>query len=293
MNASRIIYCLILSSLIGCTPPVIETELPEMKPAPVVAAQCLSDTIDGQSVIMITLSKSLSSHDGQMPSVDSNGNLLDNGNLIGGAIVVLNVNQVPYTCTEFEKGIYYALNTELIPGTRVTLDVHDSAGKKLLTSSDMIVRPIDFNESSIIKSGGTSYIHFTIHDAPETKDWYVVNYLVKQPKDSAALYTDPRYISKRLTEQKLDFDLFSDKDFINGTLSRNKVLSPPDADTIGIALSHISEGYFHFLEAQKKYGLLINQIRGEVINFPTNIIGGYGYFSMHQPRIRVLIAEEK
>ncbi|TAE81504.1 MAG: hypothetical protein EAY81_09705, partial [Bacteroidetes bacterium] len=103
---------------------------------------------------------------------------------------------------------------------------------------------------------------------------------------------DPKFIAKKLTEQKLDFDLFTDADFVGNKLSVTKKLPPSDFDTIAVAITEISQGYYDFLTVQKRYGKLINQLRGEALNFPTNVMGGLGYFNINQPQLYILNTEQ-
>jgi hypothetical protein len=65
-------------------------------------------------------------------------------------------------------------------------------------------------------------------------------------------------------------------------------MPPTDLDTMAVAITEISQGYFEFLTVQKRYGKLINQIRGEAITFPSNINRGIGYFNVNQPQVSIL-----
>jgi hypothetical protein len=91
------------------------------------------------------------------------------------------------------------------------------------------------------------------------------------------------------TGQLEDFDLISDKTFENNLYIHTKKLKSEiqPSDTIAVTLSNISEGYFKFLTAYRKSGSLFNQITGEPIDYPTNVVNGYGYFNTYYPDVRV------
>lgn len=278
--------------IISCTPPPLDVNLPLLTAKPVVAVQFGYDSVTEQSVVLITLSRSLSAKDGKIPTVDSSGNVIGREDMIEHAEMNLTVGGIQYPCTEVESGIYAAFNVIMNGNEWCTISARDASGQKLMNAVTQSTTPVRFNQVWLNRSGNVNVIHYELQDNPATRDWYVVNYLVKQKQDSTRRYTDPVYIAKRLTEQRLDFDLFSDKDFQSNRLQITRTVDDPEADTIGIALSHIDEGFFNFLTAQKRQGLLVNQLRSEVINFPTNIEGGYGYFSMHSPKLEVLVVKQ-
>ncbi len=60
------------------------------------------------------------------------------------------------------------------------------------------------------------------------------------------------------------------------------------SETIVLAVSHISEGYFRFLEARRRSGGILSSLSNEPVNHPTNVEGGYGYFSAHRPQLRIV-----
>lgn len=91
-----------------------------------------------------------------------------------------------------------------------------------------------------------------------------------------------------MIEQRLDYDLLSETDIVGGRYQITKNFTNAKLDTFAIALSNITQGYYEYLKAQKKFNTLVNQIRGEVVNLPTNIINGYGYFNVHTPHFKVI-----
>lgn len=289
----NILYSLIVLLAFGassCTPEPIDIEIPQAPVKPVLASQFYYDSITEQNAIVFTLSKSMSALDGRRPTIDSNGFIIDYDLLIGGAQITVTLGNDEYICQEGEKGMYYAFNVVLNNYNTCKVDVKDAAGNAILNATSIAMPEISFSSVSLITEQQNKYVTYRLQDNPSEQNWYLVNYFTKQKQDSGS-YSDPKYIAKRLTEQKLDFDLYTDTDFKNGTLQVKRYLGQSGFDTIAVAVSSITNGYYNFLSAQKKYGLLVNQIKGEVINFPTNINNGLGYFTVHQPKLTILVDE--
>lgn len=287
----NVCYSLLLFGIIAitsCTPQPLDIDIPQVPIKPVLASQFYYDTITDQNAVVFTLSKSISALDGRRPTIDSNGVIQDQGLLIGGAQITLTLGGQEYVCEEGEKGIYYAFNVQLTNYSVCKIAVKDATGNELINASTIAMPEIKFASVNLLVENQNKYLAYSLTDNVQEQNWYLVNYFTKQKQDSGS-YSDPKYIAKRLTEQKLDFDLYTDADFKNGELQVKRYLGQTGVDTIAVAISSITQGYFQFLSAQKKYGLLVNQLKGEVINFPTNINQGLGYFTIHQPKLSILV----
>lgn len=275
----------------ACNPDPIEIDIQTADVRPVVATQFYNDTITGQSAVVIALSKSFAPHLKRNISVDSLGLHMDTSLLIGGAKVILKAGRSTYVCEELDKGFYYAWNVQLNQGDACLLEVKNQENEVLVKSQTVAMPEMRFEQVYLSKQEQKKYLHYRLADRPG-KNWYVVNYLTRQKQDTAVNYQDPAYIAKQLTAQKLNFDLFTSSDFTSGRLEVKKYLGTSGFDTVAIAVSQISESYFHFLTAQKNYSKFINQVKAEVVYFPTNIEGGYGFFSMHQPKLEILLSSD-
>lgn len=272
----------------SCTPEPIDIDIPQPASQPVVATQYYYDTTTEQSVVAVTLSKTIAATSGHRPTIDSNGIIIDESYLIGGARVELTTSQGVITLTEGTTGVYYAVNPEVLDHEFCTINAYDNQGTLIIKAVTEVMPEVDFTTIGILAEGRDRYISYTLTDNPASANWYVVNYFTKQQNDTAGNYNDPKYVARRLTEQNLNFDLFTDKDFKQGTLAVKRKLERLELDTVAAAVSNISQGYYQFLQTQKKYGMFINQVKGEIINFPTNITGGLGYFSLAKPKMKML-----
>lgn len=281
------IFLFLTSIMASCTPEPLDIIIPQTETKPVVATQYYYDTLTQQSALVVTLTKTLSATSANKPRIDSSGFIIDESYLIPNAIVELSTSMGTITLEEVSPGIYYAFNIELQDNEHCTVSAKNAAGETIVSAGSEVMHEIDFTSIIISGTSPNRFIHYSISDDPATANWYLVNYLTKQKQDTAN-YNDPKYIAKRLTEQRLDFDLYTDQDFKNGTLQVSRKLENLQYDTIAIAISNINKGYYDFLLAQKRYGLLVNQLKGEVINFPTNVNGGMGYFHLSRPKVRIL-----
>lgn len=289
---NTLIFLFAISILAACTPEPLDIDIPQAEIKPVVATQYYFDTITQQSALIVTLTKTLSATTSNRPKIDSNGFIVDQDYLITNAIVELSTSTGTITLEEVSPGFYYAFNIELLDNEHCKVNATNANGEAIVSAETEVMTEVDF--ASLFLSGPPSnrFLNYTITDDQSTPNWYLVNYLTKQQKDTVN-YNDPKYIARRLTEQKLDFDLFTDSDFKNGTINVSRKLENLQYDTIAVAISNINKGYYDFLLTQKRYGLLVNQLKGEVINFPTNVKGGLGYFHLSRPKLRVLDVNDR
>jgi len=79
----------------------------------------------------------------------------------------------------------------------------------------------------------------------------------------------------------------SDKEFVNGRYHAHRQIAANPKTLIAYTLSNISPDYYKFLTTWKTSAQLFNQLTGEPINFPTNIKGGYGFFTTTNPDVRI------
>ena len=80
--------------------------------------------------------------------------------------------------------------------------------------------------------------------------------------------------------------LVSDKEF-DGTYHNNLLMNElHHKDSIVVTLSNINESYYKYLSFKVGGGSVLNQLNIEPVNYPTNIINGYGFFNTHFPDIR-------
>lgn len=287
-NISLFLFLLAIIALVSCTPEPLDIDIPQAPSKPVMASQFVYDSNSNQSVFTITLTRTLSVTKDRAPLIDSNGVDVDENLFISGARVTLQTTSGSYELNEVDMGIYTAFNIEFQPGEVCTIEARDAEGNIILESKTTAMPVKAFSSVDIIKKDNKYILEYAFEDNLSTSNWYVVNYFTREQKDSSGQYNDPKFIAKQLTEQKLDFELYTDADFTNGMLKASKKLPETELDTMAVAITEITQGYFDFLTVQKRYGKLINQLRGEALTFPTNVGGGLGYFNINQPQLYIL-----
>jgi hypothetical protein len=56
-------------------------------------------------------------------------------------------------------------------------------------------------------------------------------------------------------------------------------------------LASISKPYYDFLKVRSDNRFSFVEFAGEPINYPTNVQGGYGFFNLHTPDVRIFVLE--
>ncbi len=282
-------YYLILFSIlsfIACKPKPIEIEIKQADPRIVVFSQYING-----GFLVVSVTKSFPA---RMPGniIDSNGFHLDSSVFVNNAEVWLKGANLELKLEHFESGLYACENVMLSDDEIYYIEVIEP-NNKITMGSTKKMKIVMFDSVAAYSSNTGTHNHTDVYysftDDINEENYYVLNYFTKKEKEKIPEKPDADYIARRMLQQNVSFDLLTDKDFSNGKIQVYKTISNNYAgDTLVLGLSNISKGYYHFLEAQKRAGILFNQLTSEVINFPTNINKGYGYFNLHEPDIRIL-----
>lgn len=288
MKNNAIICILFSLVLFSCKPEAIELDVPQAPEKIAVASQ----QVEG-GYLVLTLSRTFSALTNKKPNLTDSTIYLPEELLVKGALVQLTRDGEQITLREVSSGVYVAEQLMQYDYSRYTLEVVDGEKGQHVTAQTTMLPQVRFDTVGILRNPQkeTEYtIHYAFTDLPGRNNWYVVNYYTKDNrKDSLPDNpADVDYIARRMLEQRLDYDLISEADIREGQYSITKNFTNNKLDTFAVALSNISEGYYEFLKAQKKYNTLVNQIRREVVNLPTNISNGYGYFNLHTPHVKVI-----
>jgi hypothetical protein len=282
-----ILLMIILSQLLSCKPEPLDVNMPQAPEKPAIAAQY---GIDG--VMGLVLSRTFDAGK-QIYSADSNGINYDTTLLLTGALIEISGEGKRFNLEELDPGIYASNEALFEDGALYTLQVTCKDGKTLSAQSKKMPK-VSFNDISakISDNFKSVKINYTFNDFASPESYYVVNYISGNQQQQIPDKPDPEFIAKRILEQNAGFDLIDESMFKDGVFFGEKTINrPTNSDSIGVALTHISKDYYHYLQAQKKAGTLFNQIRAEVINFPSNIQNGYGFFELNEPDFRILELE--
>lgn len=272
-------------SLYACKPEPIDLLVSQRPPSYAICSQYANNGILG-----IGLSKTFGALQSNNSSLDSTGFHLDSNLLVSHATVSIIGENLNIELKEVDKGIYVSESAALEDLKNYQIQVRLD-NKLILQAQSSKQKMVAFDSVCAFRNKADKElkIFYAIHDQLPEDNYYVVNYFIKNNKDNAGTEPTPELIAKRMLEQNISIDLLSDRDFKNQRYQIEKTVSSNyPSDTLVLSLTNISKGYYDFLVAQKRAGTLFNQLRGEVINFPTNVQNGYGYFQLSEPDLKLL-----
>ena len=93
-----------------------------------------------------------------------------------------------------------------------------------------------------------------------------------------------------------DFIKLIDDDTFNGQTYGETFLVVPrefsPGDTLAVYLSNISKEYRDFIQLRLDNRFSFVEYISEPVNYPSNVVGGKGFFNLYIPDIRFVILEE-
>jgi len=275
------IYSLTVA-LTSCQPKPLKVDLEQAETKLVISSQLIPN-----SVMIVTVSKSFAALD-QTNEKDTTGNDLLNQILVSNAQVTITYEGIeePLFAIPNLNGFYASINVPQKLNVEYKLKVYDPETNLQITSTETMLKQIPFDSVSASKGIDTSsnnvLLEYSFTDPADKINYYMVN-IYATSKDTSQVNSP---FEKNTAEQVTI--LLSDVAFNGEKFEGERTLYNWTTDTIVSSLSNISEGYFNYLSARKRGGNMISSLMGEPINYPTNIVGGYGFFTTHFPDIRIL-----
>lgn len=263
---------LIFAVLLSCRPKPIDIKVDSAEPKLVAFTHIVPDNI-----MLVALSKSFSALDGN--TTDDLSELL-----ISGATVKIIFDNQTFDFYELSPGIYasfsnaYQVNEEYELVAWYGTDTIRSKARMLPQANFSSITPI------VEKNPGDTnvYIDFTFNDFQNDDNWYLINFYKKQATDQG---TDLVNYFSNGNNTLTKSIIVSDKEF-NGTYHKKEAVSDfYHKDSVVVTLSNISESYYNYLNYRIGGGNIFNQLNIEPVNYPTNIVNGYGFFNTHFPDI--------
>lgn len=278
----KLIFAIALASMFvypACIPDTIDIDVTPADPQ-----LCVASMVLGNNGIVIGLTRSYSPLESS-PDEDTLSNDLVAQILVSGATVTISYGNQTDTLYEITPGIYSNLLTPIIEGETYTLRAHDPL-MNLDIWAATIMRPevaLDTVYPRIQRNPTDTlvYFHIKLTDNTAAENYYVVNFIKKVQGDS--VFDINSIFAAGSNEVLTEFELYDDRAFDNGVIEKDiHVWSAGQTDTVAVSVSEISKGYYEFLTAMKRSSSVFNQLTGEPITYPTNVNGGYGYFTMHR-----------
>jgi len=265
---------------VACLPDPLElTDVNTPESKIVVSSQAIEDY-----AVAILLTRSISALDGNANSdpVELLTKVVINDatvKIVGGG------NTYPLHYVEF--GVYGNKSMTLVPGETYTLFVDSpTMGSVTSTTTAKALVPFDEVDASIYISGRDTLasINYQFKDEPGS-NWYMLNAQHLTFKEGGTRIFNPTVTTKVMTDS--DFD---------GTMKAGNFKMLFDevkpGDTIAVTISNIDKDYYDFMKLREDTRFGFAAVLGEPINYPTNVLGGLGFFTLYSSDRRIFTLEE-
>lgn len=266
--------------LVSCLPEPLEVKnIPAVRPEIVVSSQIVPD----QSLVIL-LTRTIGALDA---SDDSDPEELIAQIAVNDAVAILTGPSGVDTLTFLGNGLYGGVFIPFQMGERYTLNVVSASLGEI--SATTVVKPqvlFETVEASLYTNGfgdTLAQVAYTLND-PEVQNWYMLNVQEVERIDATENLINPRAFTK----------LLEDTDFNGGEFNQQFRVFPRDykpGDTIAVSLSNISREYFDFMQLRIDNRFSFVEFLGEPVNYPTNVVGGKGFFNLYIPDVRFFVLE--
>lgn len=268
------------SLLLRCVPEPLEvTGLPVVRPQIVLSTQMLGD----QSLIVL-LTKTFGALDA---SDDSDPEALFNQIAVDDAFVTLSGPDGVDTLFAIRAGVFGGVPLNLSEGQFYTLTVaSETLGTVHATTQVMPRITFDDISATLFFNGfddSLAQVTYRLSDPP-LRNWYLINVQEVEREDVVENLLNPRAFNR----------LVVDDEFNGSTYQETFRVVPRDyspGDTIAVTLSNISEDYYRFLKLRQDNRFSFIEYLSEPINYPSNVVGGRGYFNLYIPDPRIFILQ--
>lgn len=267
----------------GCVPKPLEIDIAPAEVKLVVSSQVIPNT-----TMIVTLSKSF----GVLSYSEENGDtatqyLLDQL-LVDSAIITIRYAGFEDTLYPIlsAPGLYASVGTPSVLNEDYTLNIHDPGTGETVWSTAKMLEQVSFDTvyASIDSSGTLPYtdVSFSFEDLTGA-NWYMVNFYTES--NDSIQNGSPFSSNEGIPTETL---LLSDAEF-SGSYSNTHRLWNWVEDSLVVSISNISQEYYQYMQLRQKSNNFFTDLVKEPINYPSNINGGYGYFTTHFPDVRFIV----
>lgn len=281
MKKGKLILMLSLCTVLySCQPKPIDIEVKQGPSILTVSSSAIDD-----HTLVVSATYSVNSLLGLEDSI-SGKKKLPKEMLLGDAVLTLTPDGGRTDTLQYVSPGFYAKRTlKLETGIRYTLHVYD--GKKGLigmASTTYFPAPgVGTLKPKVVRAEDTTVqLEVELKDVNRS-DYYFLSYYassnVRQHgpisydnlEESIASYSPRRLI------------LISGVEMKDGKINKTIDIDGKATDDLLVHIGKIDKSYYDYLSAYKKAGAYINQLTGEPINLPSNIVKGVGFFSLSVP----------
>jgi hypothetical protein len=270
-----------LSFLISCLPDPLEVDsMPKANAEIVVSTQIVPD---GPLIVLLTRTfGALEASD------DSDPEELLEFISVNDALVILEGPQGRDTLPLLRNGVYGGSFIPLEEGEKYNLYINSAEFGEISATTE-VKRTVDFSkiDAELYDNGfgdTLAQITYTFNDAPEEKNWYMINVQEVEREDFVENLLNPRAFTILLTDDEFNGQAYSEKFRV----------FPRDyepGDTIAVSLSNISEEYYQFMKLRIDNRFTFVEFVSEPVDYPSNVAGGKGYFNLYVPDVELFVFE--
>lgn len=265
--------------LLGCLPDPLEvTDIPTLETKIVVSSQIVPNT-----GLVVFISKSIGALDA---GDDSDPNDLINQIAITDAVVTISDGNSLDTLQNLGSGLYVNIILDWQSNVDYVLTVSTNrlGTVQAVTQIPEFV-PFDEVSSAIIDNGFDSLAQITYRlTDPVGANYYMINVQRFSATQEVTSLINPRIYTRLLEDSEFENQ---EKEEIFNVLFQEF----SEGDSIAVSLASISKPYYDFLKVRSDNRFSFVEFAGEPINYPTNVQGGYGFFNLHTPDVRIFVLE--
>jgi Domain of unknown function (DUF4249) len=293
----KIFFCTLLGILLfanACVlrPKPLDVDIPEVEQQPVISSFAFAP-----QELLVTFTRTFSALITSEDSVTLADADIANLLLVDSGLVTLRYAGQTDTLFIIAPGVFASINAEQIDNEKYTLFAKDYKTGKEIIAETVLLPPVSLDSvmAEFVAPGDTSGFFDTLYtfrakfnDPVGVDNYYLLTY-TNISDFRGGLASLGANIFKFKPAQ---FAVLSDKNKGDGMpISFAPFTAGSVNDTLVVALSNIPKDYYEYLTAYKRSGSLFTQLIGEPISLPTNVSGGYGYFAMIRPKLKVVVLE--
>ena len=279
VRGGRPLLVLILAVLGGCIPdPLPVDDMPQLPTKMVIGSQ----VIPGQG-LAVYVTRSISALEAGWGSELEP--LLQQIAVTDATVTLAYDDQVD-TLTHQGYGVYVGASDAVVAGNTYSLNVKSPTWGEV-TSTTLAPRQVFFQsvDASLYLTGFDSLaqVRYSLFDPPEP-NWYMINVQKISATTPVDRYLNPRVFTRLIKDTGFNGQRFEEE-------FRVVFQNYTAGDSVLVTLSSIGEDYFQYLTLRNDSRYSLASFASEPLNFPSNVQGGYGYFNLHVPDIRVFVLE--
>lgn len=266
----------------ACLPDPLEVRsVPRADEQIVVSTQIVPD----QSLIVL-LTKTFGALDA---SDNSDPETLLDFIVVADAIVVIEGPEGYDTLQALDNGVYGGVMIPFKAGDQYQLHVKsESLGEVHATT--VVKEKVEFDDinADLYYNGygdTLAQVTYSLIDGPE-QNFYMINVQEVEREDAIENLLNPRAFTL----------LLDDAQFNGSSFTERFRVFPRDyrpGDTVAVTLANISQEYYDFMQLRLDNRFSFVEFISEPVNYPSNVVGGRGFFNLYIPDVRVFVFDER